>query len=552
MIRVMKIAIVFTLLLESLFAATNPKVYISVEPQEIYSGEELNVSLNIESLKRVDIKFPEVDKIAKLPVVAIKDIKRNLIKEIDGAQVAVAKISRVYTIMPTKSITVGPLSVIIDGKKYKSQKEKVKVVNSSSKGNNFVFRMSSNKKEVVVGEPFIVKIELVEPTALSSANIEYLAPRFENFIVNSLGSGETTQRGSNLIRTIRYLLKAKEAGKYIIEPATAKIEIQAAPIAQSPFAFFGDEAQIKTIATNTVPIVVKGLPRKVDLVGDFKIKADVDKKIRSAKKPIEFTVQISGKGSLGDVKDFGLSIQGVTIYPKEPKIENIVTEQGIESRYIRKYILIAKEDFVIPPIVLREFNTQKRKVEVLKSKAIKINIKSASSIASLLNSKKEEPPKTSRKESITAAATPIINSSINKKSQGSDTKSQKESEVAKIEEILIDKNYYKRKYAKDGYSLGMLLFTALIGLLLGFVAAWNLPKILAKKEAKAKEERLYEDFNEALNILYPHTTSDPKIEEMVKTLYEVVNGNHALTIDKKRLDKMIKKIKRKEKRKQKS
>ena len=548
MTHLIKFILISIIAFETLLAATKPKVYLSIEPQEIYSGEELNVSINIESLKRVNIEFPEIDKIAKLPIIAIKDLKRNIIKEINGTQVAVAKISRVYTIMPTKSIIVGPLSVKIDGKVYKSKKKKVHVVNSSAKGNNFVFRMSTNKSEVVVGEPFIVKIELVEPTALSSANIEYLAPRFENFTVTPLGSGETVQRGSNLIRTIRYLLKAKEAGKFMLEPATAKIEIQATPLVQSPFAFFGDEAQIKTITTNSVSIVVKPLPQKVDIVGDFKIKAEVDKKRRSANKPIEYRVTISGEGSLSDLKDIHLTIPDVTIYPHEPKIENIATKEGVESRYQRKFILIAKKDFTIPPITLKEFNINKRVVEELKTKAIKIDIKSIKSISSLLSKKKEEPLTVSQDRSAIASEYGVQSQESKERS----IKSQKESEVAKIEEILIDKNYYKRKYAKEGYSLAMLLFAALIGLLLGFVAAWNLPKILAKKEAKAKEEQLYEDFEDALNILYPHTTSDPKIEEMVKTLYEVVNGNHALTIDKKRLDKMIKKIKRKEKRKQKS
>ncbi len=543
MTHLIKFILISIIAFETLLAATKPKVYLSIEPQEIYSGEELNVSINIESLKRVNIEFPEIDKIAKLPIIAIKDLKRNIIKEINGTQVAVVKISRVYTIMPTKSIIVGPLSVKIDGKVYKSKKKKVHVVNSSAKGNNFVFRMSTNKSEVVVGEPFIVKIELVEPTALSSANIEYLAPRFENFTVTPLGSGETVQRGSNLIRTIRYLLKAKEAGKFMLEPATAKIEIQATPLVQSPFAFFGDEAQIKTITTNSVSIVVKPLPQKVDIVGDFKIKAEVDKKRRSANKPIEYRVTISGEGSLSDLKDIHLTIPDVTIYPHEPKIENIATKEGVESRYQRKFILIAKKDFTIPPITLKEFNINKRVVEELKTKAIKIDIKSIKSISSLLSKKKEEPLTVSQDRSAIASEYGVQSQESKERS----IKSQKESEVAKIEEILIDKNYYKRKYAKEGYSLGMLLFAALIGLLLGFVAAWNLPKILAKKEAKAKEEQLYEDFEDALNILYPHTTSDPKIEEMVKTLYEVVNGNHTLTIDKKQLDKMIKKIKRKEK-----
>ena len=542
MLKFLKIFILF-IAVGVFLAASNVKVYLETEPQEIYSGEELNVSLNIETPKRVDIKFPEVDKIANLPVIAIQDKKRSIIKEINNTQIAVAKITRTYTILPTKSITVGPLSVTVDGKKYTTQSKKIEI-NNLTKGNNFLFRMSSNKKEVVVGEPFVVKVELIEPVALSSANIEYLAPKFENFTVAALGAGETVQKGNNLIRTIRYLLRAKSAGKYTLEPATAKVEIQTVPVAQSPFAFFGTEDQWKNLVTNTLSVTVKELPQKVDLIGSFTMKGSVDKLIRSAKKPIEYTLTISGKGSLESLKDLKFTIPNVTIYEKEPKIEHIANDNGIESRYRRKYIFIADHDFVIPSLTVTEFNTEKRTIETLRTKPFKIHIKDLGRITSLLKDKN----KTKKAQNI------LTKEKVTQKSETlppkkNPKKIQKENKIEKIEDILIDKNYYKRKYSKEGYSLITLLFVALLGVIIGFLAATYIPKILEEKKSKKRKEELYEDFNDALNILYPHTTEDPKIEEMVKNLYEVVNGNHTISIDKKILDKMIKKIKKREKKK---
>ncbi len=542
MLQFLKIFILF-IAVGVFLAASNVKVYLETEPQEIYSGEELNVSLNIETPKRVDIKFPEVDKIANLPVIAIQDKKRSIIKEINNTQIAVAKITRTYTILPTKPITVGPLSVTVDGKKYTTQSKKIEI-NNLTKGNNFLFRMSSNKKEVVVGEPFVVKVELIEPVALSSANIEYLAPKFENFTVAALGAGETVQKGNNLIRTIRYLLRAKSAGKYTLEPATAKVEIQTVPVAQSPFAFFGTEDQWKNLVTNTLSVTVKELPQKVDLIGSFTMKGSVDKLIRSAKKPIEYTLTISGKGSLESLKDLKFTIPNVTIYKKEPKIEHIANDNGIESRYRRKYIFIADHDFVIPSLTITEFNTEKRTIETLRTEPFKIHIKDLGRITSLLKDKNKK----------TKAQNILTKEKVTQKSEILPPKKnpkeiQKENKIEKIEDILIDKNYYKRKYSKEGYSLITLLFAMLLGVIIGFLAATYIPKILEEKKTKKRKEELYEGFNDALNILYPHTTEDPKIEEMVKNLYEVVNGNHTISIDKKLLDKMIKKIKKREKKK---
>jgi uncharacterized membrane protein len=57
------------------------------------------------------------------------------------------------------------------------------------------------------------------------------------------------------------------------------------------------------------------------------------------------------------------------------------------------------------------------------------------------------------------------------------------------------------------------------------------------------KEKVYGN-DEALQILYPHINEDREIEEMVRQLYAKEHGDKHITIDKKALKELIKKVQR--------
>ena len=520
--------------------ASDVRVFVTVNPQEVYSGEEVEVALNIESIKRVKVDFPEINKIASFPVLSIKDSSKNVINESNSSQFSVVRITRSYTIMPTKSFTIDPIEVKINNKSYKSAPVKVKVIGGDKGGNSFLFRMRSNKKEVVVGEPFIVTVELIEPLALSGSKLEYLAPKFEGFSVATLGAGETAQKGNRVIRTIRYLLTANKVGKQVIEPATAKIQLQAVPEAQTPFAFFGTEEHWKDIVSNLLEIDVKELPKKVDLIGEFTIHESIDKTTTTQKKPVTYTIKISGRGTLDNIQDLQFSIPNVTIYAKDPKIEHIADANGIQSRYSREFVFISENDFTIPPLTITGYDTQKKEFYTLKSKSYTIHIKGSNSILASLSGSKE-----SDSSSKGSKVHSKIKELVSIKEKESSTNKSSNEERRKIEDILLDKEYLKRRYVKESYSFATIILVGLLSFILGILATKYLPRTIAIFSGKKKEEKIFENYQEAMRTLYPHTTEDPAIEEMVKKLYEVLNGNPTLTIDMKELEEMVKRVKEK-------
>jgi len=413
-----------------------------------------------------------------------------------------------------------------------------KDINPQKSNNNidFIFKMSTNKKEVVVGESFIVKVELIEPINLSSSDLQYTPPEFQNFRAKPIGEGEIEENTDKVIRTIEYIVTPKKSGTFTINPAKAKIGIQLTPQVQSPFGFFGTDIEWKKISTNRLKIRVKPAPKGVDLIGKFKLETFTDTKRARANKPYNYTIRVIGIGNLDNFKLPDINIDNITTYKEDPQIEHIVKKGIIISKLTQKYVFISDRDFAIPSIRLKVYNPDSKKVYTLKTKPLIVKINRTNSITSILNNKNKTTP-----HSIKSAELSKIKQSSIQIKQNSNIESK---DIKKVEKLLVDKYYYKRKYS-SGYPLSTIFGALALGLILGAGAVILIPGLfrVSKNGKLSYKNRLFDDYEDALNILYPHITKSKDIEKMVANLYEVTNGNKDVKIDDYALNKMIKRVK---------
>ncbi len=529
--KLLIIAVVFTLGV----SAEMPNVLLKTDKSTIKAGQELKVVLGVQTLKDAKVKLPNIKDIAGYGIKSKR--VSTAVTKITGKDVLTRALS--YAITPTKSFTIKPYSIVINGKTYKTNSVKVTVKSvpkDKKNSDGFIFKMSSSKKAIVVGEPFLVSVELIEPVDVSSADLKYTPPNFKGFKVMPLGDGDITEKGNTVVRSLKYLLTPKRSGKFIISPAKAKIGMQMTPQAQSPFGFFGADIHWKNISSNSLTIKVYKQPNGVELIGDYTLKAFVDKSRVKASKPVTYTIKIEGEGSLDDFEDIKIDIPNVTQYSKDSKIDHRFENSKVYTVYKKEYVFIAKNSYTIPEIVLKAYSPIKHRIYTLKANAIHIKIEKTKSISSLLSSQNSS---TKENNKIEVASTAVVNSNrVNKAKQNIQNN--------KIENILFDKEYYKRKYSKYISGIQNILIALFIGLLLGIVIGIFMPKIFNGKKAK-KANKLYGSYKEAMHILYPHIDEDKKIEEMVKFLYEVTNGNKEIVINDKVLNKMVKKVMKKNK-----
>jgi hypothetical protein len=556
--KVLKYILFLAIFATSIFALET-KVLIVTKKSELNLGDSLTLGLTAVAKKDSKVVFPKIDEIGGFKVLKKASIVKEL-KENYKAQTIF------YTLKPTKSFILNPITIKIDNKEYKTKKIAFKVkndnkqketeVNKSVKnnklnsvknsnnikneiskknykkknGNIFIFKMKSNKKEVFVGEPFVLTITLIEPIDIEIANIEYNPPISKNFKFINLGGGKTYEKEDKLVRVINYAVVAKKSGNLKIEPATARIGVQLAPQAVA-FGMFGPEIHWKNLKTNSLVIDVKDIPQNIELIGDYKISAKVNTNKVKENKPIKYKLIIEGAGLLENIKDYKFHIKNVTVYDdKAPTIKHEFKNGEIFSRYEKEYTFVARKDFDIPKVIFKAFNPKNKKIYNLAMDSLHIKVKKNKTITSILNNQNNL--------DFSGVEDIIAETNIKAISQN---KNIDEKAIAKIEDILFDKEYYKRLYSNKKDSANPLL-TFILGLIIGILATFYIPKffLLIKQRNKQKP---YGSYEEALNILYPHITDSDEIEDMVKMLYEVINGNKEIKINESKLEKMVKKYK---------
>ena len=365
-----------------------PIVLLKTDKSIIKYGDDLKVILSVKSKKSSIVKFPDIKEIAGYGIKSKRD--SSIVVKDDNKDVVIKLAT--YTITPTESFTIPSYEIVINNKSYKTKPHEITVVKSKHSNSNsgFIFKMSSSKYNVVVSEPFVVTVELIEPIEVSSSDIKYQAPKFRGFKATALGSGEVEDKGDRVIRKVSYLLTPINPGKYIIKPAVAKIAMQFAPQAQTPFAFFGSDIQWKQIKSNSITINVKSKPDSVNLVGKYKISAKVDKTKVRANKPVNLILQIEGEGNIEDLEDPKFNIDNVTIFSKDSNIEHSFENSKVYSVYTKQYTFVSNSDFTIPSIRIKAYDPESKKLYTLSTKEIKIKISKLSTISSILSGVKDK------------------------------------------------------------------------------------------------------------------------------------------------------------------
>jgi len=535
---VLKALIVFTLFTKIVFAI-EPIVTADADKRSVYSGESVNITLTVTANKDAKLDFTHLEDINGVKIVGRKSIlSYDTVENGDKTEDIIEK-GVVYTIKPKKDLKIPPFVIKVNDKEYKSEPIKISIIKDTKKEppvkkvkkRDFIFKMVTNKKSVYEKEPFIVSVILKEPVEFASPRIKLEEPKFKNCKVTKLRIMPQNNHESEYITIIeRYLVTPKKEGVISVEPITAEINMELTPQVESMFGFFGTQSQIKRIKSNPLKIAVSAKPTKAEIVGDYTINYHINKTKTAPNKQIVYRYKIQGEGDLSTFNEQDIKIDGVTIFPKDAKVNVEVKNGKVLSSYSKEYVFISDRDFTIPSIDIVAFSPKKRKLYRLSTKPIRITISSKkAAITSLLqnNSNSVAPKVNLNKKVIEKSTAPTTQKSVVKNSD--------------IVETILDTNYYKQKLKElnNPYkSIGMLI----LGILLGVILTILMPKLIALIRTKDEKSELYGSYHEALNILYPHITESSDIEEMVKQLYEVTNGNREIKIDNKKLDKMVAKV----------
>jgi len=123
----------------------------------------------------------------------------------------------------------------------------------------------------------------------------------------------------------------------------------------------------KKLKIKPLTLTIKDLAKKVDLIGDFTLKSQVNKTTVTAYDDISLIYTLQGKGYVSKDMDLLKSIDNVTLFSEKDSLYEKLTTKGyaIKRKYI--YALSSKDNFSIPSMKLQAYSPTQHKFYTLKT-----------------------------------------------------------------------------------------------------------------------------------------------------------------------------------------
>ncbi len=304
-----------------------------------------------------------------------------------------SKFSYSYILQPVKngSLSIGPASVVVDGKTYQTQPIVIEVskgqapvvssagggIQSGSKNNNITVKdkvdnaflsVELTKNKPYVNEAVGLIYKLYIPRNYGVVNYtETAQPQFNGFWVqdvdrNISGPFEGTVNGKPYMYYIlrKKLLFPQKSGKLIVKPLSLQIDLQV-PVYRNFFGMRVPDYEVQRIrlTSGKKVLYVKALPKKnqpIDFsgaVGNFNFTTQTDRQNINLNEPLTVRVQVQG---IGNLKLFDLpklkAPNGLEVY--EPKhVEQVrATFSGNKGTIEDEYVVVpnAAGKYIIPGI----------------------------------------------------------------------------------------------------------------------------------------------------------------------------------------------------------
>ena len=376
-----KIFILCTFLLSALFA----DVKLTLNTPAIYAGEMASFTITSDG---DDIKFPTINSIDSYNIEGSSSSSSTTI--INGNYSR--KISRTYSFSPTKDVTIPSFEIKADGKTYKTEAQKISVLqpSASKDGENFVIEVKADKQEVKVGESINLNVIFKYKLDSKIDKLQLSEPKLENFWIKKVDDVEKTSEKDYIVYKQKYLLFPQKSGEYELSSLEADIgkivkerisnDILDDPLLKNSFfrdSFFDSVTNRLTwqkIYSKALHISVKPLPNNLELFGDYSITSTVDKTSVDANQPVNLTISITGKGNIDDIQKYNLTIPNVVSYADEPKIESTFQTDEYGGNFSQKIAFVAQNDYIIPKIELTYFDKNTNQVKTIYSEPINIKV----------------------------------------------------------------------------------------------------------------------------------------------------------------------------------
>ena len=314
--------------------------------------------------------------------------------------------------------TLQPATIVVDGKTIKSNKVTIEVVKGNSNasantnsgnnynqtnqnkqtqttsaGKNLFVRITTNKKNVYLGEQLTATIKLYTKYDIRGfQDAEY--PNWNGFYKQDIQMpDQISLTKENINGEIYYtavldkvVLQPQKTGTIIIDPAKFEVVILSRSNRQrsiwDDFFNSGYTQKVVKVQSNKVKINVKPLPAAPEgfdgAVGDFKISAKLDKNTIDVNDAISLKIKISGTGNLKLINEPEINFPPDFELFDDAKVNDKINNSSNGSSGYREfeYLFSPRHSgtYQIPPVKFVYFNPVLKKYKTLTTKEFTITV----------------------------------------------------------------------------------------------------------------------------------------------------------------------------------
>ncbi len=299
-----------------------------------------------------------------------------------------------------KTYRTVPIQMKVEKGTPQQQKESNGGYTNEELAKNVFIVAEANKTRVLLGDQITVTYKLYTKLNIASPQITKL-PSYEGFWAEEIGPIQNINFEIGMYKGERYrVAKIKQValfpsktGTLSVTPFELSIPViikKKRPSGNDVFdQFFNDSffSQTQTVdfkaKSNTIKVEVEPLPSNAPAsfngaVGNFNLKAEVDKNNVATNESVTLRLTLSGSGNIKLLKMPEPKLPGgLDQYPPKP-IDNVNSNGGIISgQKIVDYLIVPRVagEKEIPPIEFTYFNPSSRKYVTLKTEPIKLNVR---------------------------------------------------------------------------------------------------------------------------------------------------------------------------------
>lgn len=357
-----RIICLLTICVFSVFA----NVQLSV-PNSIIKGEPLVFSLTASGN---DITLPNLSNIDGH---ATQEISSSTSTRIINGEISKV-IKKIYSLYPNKDIHFPTFEFIIDSSKFYTE-EKTVFIKTPEKTNSDFFDLTliANKKELFVGEDLILTLVFKYKKNSQIVDLSFEQPQFDDFWYKQLNDTKKYEENEFVVQELKFLLFPLKSGKLKINPLNIKAKI--IDPRRDNFRLFSSGTSNINIYSNKIDLNVKTLPKNVNLVGEYDIKATVDKTEIKAGEAVSYKLEINGIGNIDDIEEIKLDIKDVIIYENKADIKSSINKNKYFGSYSKVFSIVPNSSFIIPSITLKYYDKQLEKVIEKSTDEFRIKVK---------------------------------------------------------------------------------------------------------------------------------------------------------------------------------